>query len=188
MRMELPSINDVGRRRKKLGLTQHELARRAGVSQSLVARIENGAVDPRYSKVAGIFRALDELKDREVSADEIMTKDVVGIQTTVRMGDVTKKMKTYGVSQMPVYDGDAIVGSISETAILDQIDSGVDGKVLSSNTVQEYMEDAFPTVKPETPVSVVSALLEHNTAVIVSEKGKVKGIITKADVLKMVHG
>jgi predicted transcriptional regulator len=49
------------------------------------------------------------------------------------------------------------------------------------------MEDAFPTVKPETPVSVVSALLEHNTAVLVSEKGKVKGIITKADILKMVH-
>jgi len=188
MHMEIPSINEVGRRRKKLGLTQQELARRAGVSQSLVARIEAGTVDPRYSKVAGVFRALDEFKEREVSAADIMTKDVVGIQTTMRMGDVTKKMKAYGVSQMPVYDGDAIVGSISESVIIDQIGRGVDGKLLSSNPVKDYMEDAFPTIKPETPVSVVSALLEHNTAVIVSEKGKVKGIITKADVLKMVHG
>jgi predicted transcriptional regulator len=168
-------------------LTQAELAKRAGVSQSLVARIEAGTVDPRYSKVAGIFRALDELKEREVSAAEIMTKDVVGVQTTVRIEGVTKKMKTYCVSQMPVYDGDAIVGSISEAVIIDQIGRGVDGKLLSSNPVKDYMEDAFPTVKPETPVSVVSALLEHNTAVLVSEKGKVKGIITKADILKMVH-
>lgn len=185
--MELPSLTEVVRKRKKLGLTQAELAKKAGVSQSIIARIEAGSVDPRYSKIIGVFRALEELKGKEVEANHIMTKNVVGVQTVMKMGDATKKMNKYGVSQMPVYEGDVIVGSLSEGVILDQIGKGVDGRLLSNSTVEEHMEDAFPQVNPETPLSVVSALLEYNTAVIVSEKGSVKGVITKADVLKVVH-
>ena len=37
--------------RKQLGLTQTEFAKEAGVSQSLVAKIEAGNIDPTYSKV-----------------------------------------------------------------------------------------------------------------------------------------
>ncbi|MFH1788956.1 MAG: CBS domain-containing protein [Candidatus Altiarchaeota archaeon] len=185
--MELPSLSEVGRKRKKLGLTQAELAKKAGVSQSIIARIEAGTVDPRYTKVVSVFRALEELRGKEVEARKIMTKNVVGVQTVMKVGDAIKKMSEYGVSQMPVYEGDTIVGSVSESVILDQIGRGVEGRVLSNTPVEEYMEDSFPQVNPDTPLSVVSALLEHNTAVLVSEKGAVKGVITKADVLKLVH-
>ncbi|MFH1835877.1 MAG: CBS domain-containing protein [Methanobacteriota archaeon] len=185
--MELPNLSEVSKRRKKYGLTQTELARSAGVSQSLIARIEGGSVDPRYSKVFAIFRALEEIPETVVYSEKIMTNDVVGVQTTMNLGDATKKMNNFGVSQMPVYEGDVIVGSISEEVILDQIGKGVDGKTLSTTSVKDIMEEAFPTVNSETPLSVCSALLEHNTAVIVSEKGSVKGIITKSDILKVVH-
>jgi predicted transcriptional regulator len=185
--MELPNLGEISKRRRKLGLTQTELAKKAGVSQSIIARIEAGTVDPRYSKVFSIFRAFDELKEKEVTAEEIMTKDVVGVQTTMKVGDAAKKMNKYGVSQIPVYDGDVIVGSLSEGLILDQIGRGIDARTLSNSPAGDFMEDASPTVNPETPLSVISALLEHNTAVIVLEKGNVRGIITKADVLKVVH-
>ncbi|MCX6770175.1 MAG: CBS domain-containing protein [Candidatus Micrarchaeota archaeon] len=46
------------------------------------------------------------------------------------------------------------------------------------------MEEAFPNVLPTTPVSSVASLLRHHAAVIVMRKGKVAGIITKADVLR----
>ncbi|WP_370687317.1 helix-turn-helix domain-containing protein [Thermus sp. NEB1569] len=42
-----PRILAIIERRKELGLTQEELARRAGFSVSLMAKIERGAVDPR---------------------------------------------------------------------------------------------------------------------------------------------
>jgi predicted transcriptional regulator len=38
----------IGPTRRKLGITQHQLARMAGVSQSLVAKIEAGSVDAAY--------------------------------------------------------------------------------------------------------------------------------------------
>jgi len=185
--LQLPPITEIGKLRKRLGLTQTQLADRAKVSQSLVARLEAGTVDPRYSKVAKIFSALDDLKGKEVTARQIMTTEVVGIQNTASIEYAVSKMKKYNVSQMPVLDGDNVLGSFSERSILDLISRGFDAKSFSKEEVKGHMEDAFPTVKPDTPLTLVSALLEHNTAVLVQEHGKNTGIITKADLLKMVH-
>ena len=185
--MELPGVAEIRRRRRKLGITQQELADLAGVSQSLVARIEKGSVDPRYSKVGLIFNAFDEMVEKGVCAKDIMTKNVFGVQIVMKMGDVTKKMNKHGVSQMPVYDGESVVGSISDSNILGLIGGGIDGRMLSNSPVGENMDEAFPIVNPETPLEVVSALLGYNTAVMVAEKGDVKGVITKADLLKVVH-
>jgi len=185
--MQLPQLSEIERQRKRLNLTQTELAEKADVSQSLIARLEAGTVDPRYSKVANIFLALDELKGKEVEARQIMTKDVVGIQQDASIEYGASKLKKHSLSQMPVFDGDKIIGAFSEKVVLALISKGADAKTFSKEEIGEHMEEAFPTVKPETPLSVVSALLEHNTAVLVQEHGKTLGIITKADLLKVVH-
>jgi predicted transcriptional regulator len=185
--MQLPPVTEIGKMRKKLGLTQTELAKKASVSQSLIARLEAGTVDPRYTKVAQIFTALDELRQMEVSAREIMTPGVVGIQGSASIEFAVGKLKKSNLSQMPVFDDERIIGSFSERAILDMLASGLDAKSLSKAEVGDHMEDSFPTVKPQTPLSVLSTLLEHNPAVIVSEHGKTVGIVTKADILKVIH-
>jgi transcriptional regulator with XRE-family HTH domain len=43
--------------RRKAGITQEVLAKRAGVSQSLVARIERGDVDASFSRMLQLVRA-----------------------------------------------------------------------------------------------------------------------------------
>jgi transcriptional regulator with XRE-family HTH domain len=43
--------------RKKAGLTQRELAAKAGVPQSTIGRIESGAVDPRMETLNALLRA-----------------------------------------------------------------------------------------------------------------------------------
>ena len=45
--------------RRRAGLSQRELAERAGVPQSTVARIESGAVDPRASTLRALLRACE---------------------------------------------------------------------------------------------------------------------------------
>ncbi|MFH0861402.1 MAG: CBS domain-containing protein [Candidatus Altiarchaeota archaeon] len=185
--MQLPPITEIGKLRKRLGLTQTDLAQRSQVSQSLIARLEAGTVDPRYSKVAQIFSALDEMRSKEIQAKEIMTREVTGIQHTASIEYAAGKMKKHNVSQMPVFDGDKILGSFTEKTIMGLITKGFDAKALSKEEIAEHMEDAFPTVKPETPLTVLSVLLEHNSAVLVQEHGKPVGIITKADLLKVIH-
>ena len=43
--------------RRRAGLTQRQLATRAGVSQAAVARIESGEVDPSWRRVVELVRA-----------------------------------------------------------------------------------------------------------------------------------
>ncbi len=54
----IPSPEEIRRYRISLGLTQSELARRAKVSQSLIARIESGEIDPRVSTLKKILNCL----------------------------------------------------------------------------------------------------------------------------------
>lgn len=60
--MQLPTPEDLKKKRIELGLTQSDLAKRAGVSQPLIARIEMSDVDPRLSTVSKILGAFDEVK------------------------------------------------------------------------------------------------------------------------------
>lgn len=47
-------------RRVAHGLTQAQLARRAGTSQAAISRIESGDVSPTFSTLAGLMGALGE--------------------------------------------------------------------------------------------------------------------------------
>ncbi|MGP8331846.1 MAG: helix-turn-helix domain-containing protein, partial [Methanosarcinaceae archaeon] len=60
--MQLPTPGDLKQKRTELCLTQSELAKRAGVSQPLIARIESGDVDPRLSTLWKIFEAFGAIE------------------------------------------------------------------------------------------------------------------------------
>ncbi len=96
-------------------------------------------------------------------------------------------MHETGYSQSPVFYKSQIVGSISERTVLDQIIEGKDPSKLSRQNVEEIMEEAFPCIDVETPVTVLSTLLQYSQAVMIMQKGEIKGIITKADLLKVVQ-
>ena len=68
----------IGERRRELGLTPEELARMAGFSTSLMAKIERGAVDPKTLSaqyLVGLARALgltlSEVMGEEVPGDDL---------------------------------------------------------------------------------------------------------------------
>lgn len=186
IKMILPELTEIERIRKKMGITQTELSKKAGVSQSLIARIEAKTVDPRYSKVKKIFRALHEIKKEDVTAKDLMTRGVVGVRADDTIEDAVAIMSRFKVSQMPIFSRRRIIGSISEKVVIDNISKGVNMKEFSTKKVSELMDGPFPTVNPNTPITTLSKLLEHDKAVIVVEKGEVKGIITNADLLKVV--
>ena len=79
-----------------------------------------------------------------------------------------------------------VIGSISEKTILNQI---LEGKILdqiSKLPIHEVMDESLPQVNDDAPLSLISSLLQVYPAVLISAKGDVKGIITKADFLKLL--
>ena len=182
-----PTLEDIAKKRRQLGLKQSELAKLAGVSQSLIAKLEAGTIDSSYTKVKTIFDVLERLEAKtKIQAGKVLHKEVVGIQKNEPVSKVVQLMKSHGYSQLPVFDGKQPVGSISERTILRQILAGKDLAQISMLPTVDVMEEAFPQVAEDAPLSLYSSLLQVYSAVLVSKKGKVVGIITKADLLRML--
>jgi predicted transcriptional regulator len=179
-----PLVEEIGRRRRLLGLNQKELANLSGVSQSMIAKIEGGRINPSYLKTKAVFDTLEDLETQHgLKAKDICKRKVVGVETYDTVSNAIRVMRETGFSQLPVFDKDQTVGSLTEKIILEKLVSST-GKEVSNQAVERIMEDSFPTVGGDTPISMVSTLLNYGYAVIVSDKGRVTGIITKADLLK----
>lgn len=182
-----PAIEEIGKRRRKLGLKQSELAKMAGVSQSFIAKLETGKIDPSYTKVKIIFDVLEHLEAKsKIQEKKIVPNKVIGVQKHEPVSKVVKLMKEHGFSQIPVFDGKQVVGSISEKAILNQLITGKDLPQISILPAEAIMEEPFPQISEDAPLSLISSLLQTYSAVLVFKKGEVSGIITKADLLRLL--
>ena len=182
-----PPLEEIAQKRRMLGLKQAELAKLAGVSQSLIAKLESGKIDSSYTKVKTIFEVLERLEVKtKIQAGKVLQNKIVGIQKSEPISKVVQLMKRHGYSQLPVFDGKHPVGSISEKTILSQILAGKDLTQISKLPTEEVMEEAFPQVDEDAPLSLISSLLQVYAAVLVTKKGAVVGIITKSDLLRIL--
>jgi len=182
-----PTLEDIAKRRRQLGLKQSELAKAAGVSQSLIAKLEAGSIDSSYTKVKTIFDVLERLEFKtKIQTEKLVHAEVVSVQRSEPISEVVKIMKDHGYSQIPVFDGKQPVGSISEKTILRQILAGRDLDEISKQPTEKIMEEAFPQINEDAPLSLITSLLQAYSAVLVSRKGSMVGIITKADLLRVL--
>jgi predicted transcriptional regulator len=173
--------------RTKLGLTQLQLAELAGVTQAYIAKIEAGTTDPRVSTLEKILKSLEKAThEKHITAEQIMATPIIAVRPDDRIEKAVRLMESYNVSQLPVLDGTAQVGSMSEATLIHKISAGEDMFKLVRSGVQEIMEDPFPTVGKDTDVDMVYHLLEHTSAVLIIDRGKPVGIVTKADILKLM--
>jgi len=182
-----PTLKDISKKRRQLGLKQAELAKAAGISQSLVAKLESGRTDSSYTKVSRIFEVLERLEIRnKMQTEKVITDHVATVQKNEPVSKVVRLMKEHGYSQIPIFEGKQSVGSISEKTILHQILAGKDLSQISALPAEEIMEEAFPQVTEDAPLSLISNLLQTYPAVLASKKGEIVGIITKADLLRVL--
>lgn len=170
--------------RRRFRLTQKELAQKAGVSQSLIARIENKTVDPRLSTVRRIYNAITSVQSEQKKAKDVMHNPVVTIEAMDTIKSAITLMKKYAISQLPVLRENKIIGSIQESTLLDKLVNSKDSNRFFSNSVYNIMEKSFPVVEPDADVNyVVNVLSRNKSAVLVIDNKKIVGIITKIDLL-----
>lgn len=184
----LPKLEEMARRRKSLNLTQKELALLGGVSQSMIAKVEALTISPSYEKTKKIFDALEELEIRiETRVRDIVSKKVISVRPQDPVLRATELMRQTGFSQLPVLDGHFAIGSISERTMLAQILNVKNLSELSRKHVEDVMDEPFPQLDEESPLSAVSSILQYSPAVIVTKRGRISGIVTRADLLKVVR-
>ncbi len=182
----LPPLSTIRDRRKKLGWTQKMLASKSGVSQSTIAKIENGRLVPSYEIARKLFEALEmgERKKRNITVKHLMTENVIIAKSSDKLDKVIEKMKLYAISQIPVVDDSGtLIGMITESDIIEAYDRY--GKHISEAIVSEIMSSPPPVIREDTLIDGVIELLKQYPALIVIKEKEIKGIITKSDIIYM---
>ena len=169
--------------RKRLGITQQELAKLSGVSQSLITKIEAGTLDPSFTNAKKIFDALNQLHEKKsVKAKDLMNTKLVSLTSTATLKDAITKMKKHGISQIPLIEQGTCCGIVTESTILEVLlkDLTLD------HQVKDVALEAPPLIDQHATREVIVGLLRYYPIVLIGEKGKILGFITKADVLEKI--
>ncbi len=195
-----PDLARIRQFRERLGLSQRELAVMAGVSQSLIAKIEKGGIDPSYGNIKRIFTAFEKVINQSqmdgkrlaarLTVADIATRGVISISPDETIDQAIDKMVKGPFTQLPVMSGDRVVGSITDDRIRDYaIEETKNGQKayddVMKTRVEGVMTDPFPILREDTPVELASLHLQMEEAILVSHKGMIVGILTSADFLKL---
>jgi cystathionine beta-synthase len=109
-------------------------------------------------------------------------KKLVTIQPLHTVAEAVELMKKYDIEQIPVMNGNGIIGSVSENGLFQKVFSNPE---IKNATVQSVMEPAYPVVAFDTPVERLGSLItKENGAVLAKDEKGDYHIVTKYDVIQ----
>ena len=110
------------------------------------------------------------------------TKRLVTIEPHHTVADAVELMKKYDIEQIPVMNGDGLIGAVSEGGLFKKIFSNPE---IKNETVASVMEPAYPIVSFDTPVERLGSLInKDNGAVMAKDESGNLHIVTKYDVIQ----
>jgi len=165
--------------RKEARMTQEELAKRVGISQAHIAKIENEKVNPTLSTVNKIMNVLKS--SQTIKSKKLMVKKVISVAPKDSVYKTVRLMRKHDISQLPVIKDGLCIGCINEKVVLKNLD-----RDLASAAVEDIMAEPLPIVSAGNNLDMIKLLLEHQPAVLISDRGKIIGIITKSDLLSLL--
>lgn len=139
--------------------------------------------DPNATESREVIREITRfIQGRGICASAIMNKPVVSVDATDPISKARKIMIQHDYSQLPVFEENKAVGSVSENTFVKLFPTL---KLASELTVDKVMEHPFKEVCEDTLLEEIRRLLLTESAILVLRKNEAVGIITKADLLKM---
>lgn len=183
----MDALTEVRRRRVALGISLGDLARAVGRSDATLSRIERGQIRPSYELVQRILSYLEAqegLTTPKLTVADLMSRTLTTVASSAPLSEAARRMEGGAFSQLPVVDDGRVVGSLSESALLRALaDPGA-----RKTRVREVLETAYPVVEEAFPADLLPPLLGRYPAVLVAHRGELRGIVTKADLIRGLRG
>jgi len=106
--------------------------------------------------------------------------EVVSASPKDRVGEVINKLKSHGISQIPIVDEGKLSGLVHEVDLLRHL---VEGKGRLDSPIQALIESEYATVTVDTKIELMKSVLNDARVAIVTDGTKVVGIISKIDLI-----
>jgi predicted transcriptional regulator len=183
----MESLAEIRKRRLSLGISLGELASAVGRSDATLSRIERGQIRPSYDlvqRILSFLEAQEGVAAPHLVARDLMNRSLVTVEGPAQLSQVSQLMERGGISQVPVLEGGRVTGSLSETGLLRAL-AEPNGR---RARVRDVQEGAYPQVDEAFPADLLAPLLTRYPAVLVSERGELRGIVTKTDLIRGLRG
>ncbi|MGI8494528.1 MAG: pyridoxal-phosphate dependent enzyme [Pyrinomonadaceae bacterium] len=109
-------------------------------------------------------------------------RELVSVSPTDTISEALDKMSENGVTQIPVLDEHASVGSLRESRVLAKL---LADSELMNKPVSEVMDESFPVVDVDASLNEIKPKLMEFPAVLIEDFKRITGIITRSDALDL---
>ncbi len=183
--MWLPDPKDIISLRKKMGLTQRQLASKCGLSFAWIYQVEKGDIkDPSYSKLKKIADHYEiQKKDSGWTAGEVCNTNIISAELGQSLQKANEKMISNGISQIPVLRENKCIGMLTDKKVSPFFT--LDKSKIPIN--QKMLEPPPPIVDASSPAKILQEILNYFDCVLVEKNGKIHGIIVMQDLNKLTE-
>ncbi|WP_339904279.1 pyridoxal-phosphate dependent enzyme, partial [uncultured Cyclobacterium sp.] len=108
---------------------------------------------------------------------------LVVVNKTTKIKEAIAIMNDKSVSQIPVMEGEHVIGSLTDNKLLLKI---IENPELKDANVSEVMEDSMQFVALDSTLDVLSSMVEREKAVLVRDDNHRVHIVTKHDILAAI--
>ncbi len=118
------------------------------------------------------------------TAKDIMNSPVKTVRQTATFSEAIDIFMKNNLNMMPVVKDDIPVGLVSRRDILHGLKHGLNDEPVSS-----IMQVEFESIHPDTPYYMVEEVMLSRSCkmVIVTDNGRLAGVITRTDLLRLIH-
>lgn len=108
------------------------------------------------------------------------SRELVTASSDETLRSVVGKMKSHGISQIPVVDGSEIRGIVTEVDVLRNL---VSGEAHLEGAIGGILDSDYATVSPDTRVELLQGVLADAKVALVTDGLSLVGLISKIDVI-----
>lgn len=98
---------------------------------------------------------------------------------------VVEKMKKHAISQVPVLDGDRLIGVLAEVAVLKAM---LNDPATMARSAADMVTHRYTVVAPDAPVARLAQIFTQGHVALVQDGGRFTGIVTNIDLIDYLSG
>ena len=131
----------------------------------------------------GFLERNESLTVHQVLASRDREEAMVTVGPDDTLGDAIDRMTEFGISQIPVMNGASVVGSLTETSILNRLIAAPEAR---NEHVVETMGEPFPVVMSSLNIEDLSSYLDKAAGAVLVKRPEDESyeIITKSDLIR----